>query len=555
MPTIYGEGEENAFKRLRDEIVRSRNVQQKENLQQVVNMTKEDQDCIKSLRVTDPRLDKKRIEETKGGLLEDAYRWILQNASFRKWLEDAGERVLWIKGDPGKGKTMLLCGIINELQKTESVAYFFCQGTDVRINKATAVLRGIIYMLVQQQPWVITHIRKKYDDAGTMAFEDVNAWVTLNDIFTEIVLDAEYKKTFIIVDALDECVEGLPQLLDFIVQHGSHIKWIISSRNWPAIEEGLCKASDKVNLSLELNVDAISKAVKIFITQNVSQLAEEKKYDNNTRNTVQEYLETNAQDTFLWVSLVVQHLRHVPRWGVLEKLETYPPGLEALFGRMMQHINESDNSDLYLQVLCTVTVVFEPVTLSELATITERLKDLVNDPTSVQEIVELCGSFLTVRDSTVYFVHQSAKDFIIAKAKKSPLPFRNTHVMIFRRSINTLSAELKRSSFNYDAPDYFPGDTRGTSLLGSLRYSLINWISHLSACAGTTPPGRLIELHDGGIVHSFFRTKFLLWLEALSHYKAISIGIRSLVLLMTILRVILGIVLVYESSLMLHSKT
>jgi hypothetical protein len=44
--------------------------------------------------------------------------------------------VLWIKGDPGKGKTMLLCGIIDEMsaltrlrdkEATTLLSYFFCQ--------------------------------------------------------------------------------------------------------------------------------------------------------------------------------------------------------------------------------------------------------------------------------------------------------------------------------------------------------------------------------------------------------------------------------------------
>ena len=72
------------------------------------------------LRATDPRDDKARIEQTKGGLLKDSYRWILRNADFQRWRhgDDQQSRLLWIKGDPGKGKTMLLCGIIDELKPT-----------------------------------------------------------------------------------------------------------------------------------------------------------------------------------------------------------------------------------------------------------------------------------------------------------------------------------------------------------------------------------------------------------------------------------------------------
>ena len=74
---------------------------------------------------------------------------------------------------------MLLCGIINELResiaKTDLLSYFFCQATDSRINNATAVLRGLAYLLVDEQPSLISHVRKKYDHAGKTLFEDANA--------------------------------------------------------------------------------------------------------------------------------------------------------------------------------------------------------------------------------------------------------------------------------------------------------------------------------------------------------------------------------------------
>ena len=73
--------------------------------------------CIADLRATDPRDDKKRIEQAKGGVLKESYCWILDNPEFRRWRDCQQSRLLWIKGDPGKGKTMLLCGIIDELER------------------------------------------------------------------------------------------------------------------------------------------------------------------------------------------------------------------------------------------------------------------------------------------------------------------------------------------------------------------------------------------------------------------------------------------------------
>lgn len=187
------------------------------------------QKCIQDLRLSDPRDDKTRIEDTKGGLLEGLYNWILENSDFQQWRNDRQSRLLWIKGDPGKGKTMLLCGVINDLKryKAKSVllSYFFCQATDSRINYATAVLRGLIYLLVDQQPSLISHIRTKYNQAGKALFEDANAWIALSKIFTNILKDPSLLCTYLIVNALDKCVVDLPKLLDFIVQTSS-----ISSR-------------------------------------------------------------------------------------------------------------------------------------------------------------------------------------------------------------------------------------------------------------------------------------------------------------------------------------
>jgi hypothetical protein len=174
--------------------------------------------------------------------------------------------VLWIKGDPGKGKTMLLCGIINEMsaltrlgnkEATTLLSYFFCQATDSRINNAVAVLRGLIYLLIGQQPLLILHIRKKYDHAGKALFEDANAWVALSEIFTSILQDLGLNSTYLIIDALDECIADLPKLLEFIVQKSlifPRIKWVVSSRNWPDIEERLDRVGHKTRLCLELSL-------------------------------------------------------------------------------------------------------------------------------------------------------------------------------------------------------------------------------------------------------------------------------------------------------------
>src|SRR6202046_1107536 len=107
------------------------------------SMIDEDNSCLAALLLTNPRTEKIRIERIKGGLLTDSFRWILNNSEFQRWREGNCSQLLWIKGDAGKGKTMLMIGIINELLQqvarseklsvTEVLAYFLCQGTDSRL--------------------------------------------------------------------------------------------------------------------------------------------------------------------------------------------------------------------------------------------------------------------------------------------------------------------------------------------------------------------------------------------------------------------------------------
>jgi len=510
---VYGEGEAGALGRLLREI----------DISQI---------CVRDIRSTDPCDDKKRIEDTKGGLLAGSYRWVLDNTVFRQWQQKPNSRLLWVKGDPGKGKTMLLCGIIDELQSSMPqdalLSYFFCQATDARINNATAVLRGLLYMLVVQQPSLVSHVRKKHDQAGKAMFEDANAWVVLAEIFEAVLHDPSLRMAYLIVDALDECVTDLPKLLEFVAKQSSvsfRVKWIVSSRNWPEIEERLQRAGQKVRLSLELNAAAVSTAVQAFIDQRVFELAQHNRYDERTKRAVLGHLTSNANDTFLWVALVCQHLQETARRNVLKKLELFPPGLNALYERMMQQISKVDDAKLCKQVLAAVALVYRPIALKELVTLVEPLESIADD-SELQEIIDLCGSFLTLREQNVYFVHQSAKDFLLAEAAQEVFPAGQeaVHQTIFARSLQIMSTTLRRDMYGLKA--------LGTSIddvempepdpLAALRYSCVHWVSHLRESDPTASAAYLECLQDGGIVDSFLRKSYLYFLESVSLCKSMS---------------------------------
>jgi hypothetical protein len=524
---VYGEGEEEAFRRLHDKI-------------------RKQEECLRDLRATDPRNDKKRIEETKGGLLADSYRWVLDNTTFQQWQQDPQSHLLWIKGDPGKGKTMLLCGIINELQKVinnATVSHFFCQATDSRINSATAVLRGLLYMLVIKQPSLMSHVRKKHEHASKSLFEDANAWVALKEIFVDVLQDPSLRPTYLVVDALDECVTNLPKLLEFVAKQSSassRVKWIVSSRNWPDIKAQLERAGHKVQLSLELNAKSVAAAVDIFIQQKVDELAQEKRYKAQVRHAVLQHLRSNANDTFLWVALVCQDLKTTPKWNVLQKLALFPPGLDSLYKRMMDQIRESDGAEMCRQVLASTAILYRPVTIHELIALVEQLEDL-DDLESVREIVGLCGSFLTLREDTVYFVHQSAKDFLFAQAYNEAFPEGSeaVHRTLLLRSLAILSRTLRRDMYSLEAPGYLIENVNlpEADPLAVSRYPCIYWIEHLCGSELESLANSVGGLQVLGAVDEFLRKKYLYWLEGLSLCKSVGAGVVSMEKLWSLVQV------------------
>jgi hypothetical protein len=539
LPLLYSEGKQKAFRRLREEISKASKSEQ--------TFDEADTRCLADLRVTDPRHDKERIETTKGDLLRDSYCWVLSNTQFQRWRDEDHEdnRLFWIKGDPGKGKTMLLCGIIDELMMSAPsslLSFFFCQATDSRINNATAVLRGLIYLLVSQQPALISHVRQQYDVAGKGTFEGTNTWVMLREIFIAILEDPALRTTYLIIDALDECVTDLPWLLDLVTQAScasSRVKWIVSSRNWPQIERQLVAAAQNTGLSLELNAESVATAVNTYIYHKVHHLSHLKQYDSETETSVRDYLTFNANGTFLWVALVCQALADpkIRKRHTLTKLRTFPPGLDDLYARMMEQIDQSEDADLCKRILAVATVVRRPISLRELTTLVEMPDDISGDLESLEEIIKVCGSFLTLREQIVNFVHQSAKDFLLGNGTHQasreafnwvfPLGMENVNHIIFSGSLNAMSTVLQRDMYGLKAPG-FPIDkiqTPSSDPLATVQYSCVFWVDHLcnSISDKGTPQRNTLD-----VVQTFLEQKYLYWLEALSLLRAMSDGVIAI---------------------------
>ncbi|KAL3449638.1 hypothetical protein BJX65DRAFT_294642 [Aspergillus insuetus] len=478
--------------------------------------TDKDNACLRDLLVADPETERRRIEATKGGLLDDSFRWVLGNAEFQKWRSNHQSQLLWIKGDPGKGKTMLMIGIIKELvqqiqsQSSQSIAYFLCQATDPKLSNATSILRSLIYMLIRQQPHLISHLRGKYD-IDPKFFESGNTFYTLSVIFENMIQNSAHAMTYLLVDALDECEADLSDLL----------KLIARTKSMPAAQQELEFGDEEPKLSLELNASHISDAVAAYINYKTSRLTALRR-NGILLEEVKEQLLRKSDGTFLWVALMVQEMQKCRRSAAMvELLERTPPGLIPLYDRMLQQIQlfEGADRELCILVLSIVTLGYRPLHLHELCLVAGLHKQQYGLD-NLKDIVGMCGSFLTTRDD--YYLGDVTVAATIFPSKPSAI-----HHKIFRESLQSLSAKLHRNIYNLNLDDSGISVSEIATFrpnpdpLLDLRYSCTYWLDHLSESISTSAD-QLNAISD------FFKKHLLHWLESLSLIGEMRHGILAL---------------------------
>ncbi|CAN9292558.1 unnamed protein product [Alternaria alternata] len=515
----------------------------------------EQQRCLRDLRVTDPREDRARIEGDKDKLLKDCYAWILDDSNFQQWRAQDASRLLWIKGDPGKGKTMMAMGVIAELSSARKerswletitatlnvgpgpslLAYFFCQSTQPELNNALSVLRGLVYMLVTQSGDLLRYVQQPYKTVGKQLFEGPNAIYAMGGILSDVLNDASLPPTYLLVDALDECTSGLSELLRIITDTSltrrSRVKWLVTSRNIPEIERQLQPDSRGIKVSLEVKASHVSKAVAAFVEYKVQRLVTVQRYDARLQAEVQQQLRSKAEGTFLWVSLVCKELEKVPFYRTREVLQALPPGLHPLYERMMAQIVTQDARTVgYCRgILRSVTLAFRPLQLEELAATVGLPRDKFSDVQAVVDLVSRCGSFLTVREDIISFVHLSAKDFFtlgngrqVFDGTAAEEQGRITH-----RLLDAMDSTLRRDMCSLQKPGVRIQEAKSRvqgSCLPQMAYACEYWVGHLQA--GRHACSDVVA--DEGKVHRFFQKHLLHWLEAMSLLQKMSEAILAL---------------------------
>ena len=141
----------------------------------------------------------------------------------------------------------------------------------------------------------------------------------------------------------------------------------------------------------------------------------------------------------------------------------------------------------------------------------------------------MCGSFLTIRENYVYFIHQSAKDYLSGNASALIFPAGHWKVRydMFSRSLDALSKTLRQDMYNLQDPGSAVKDVPDPDPLASIRYSCVFWVDHLCEADDQSLEERN-KVFDDGAIFAFLNEHFLHWLESLSLIYKLSNGVLSI---------------------------
>ncbi|PLB43320.1 hypothetical protein P170DRAFT_369815 [Aspergillus steynii IBT 23096] len=491
---------------------------QSSSTQRSIEQEKQDNECIKLLCGTDPRSDIDSIQSRKDDLIKDSYKWILDTNEYQKFIdwEDPEASLLWISGQAGTGKTMLLIGIIKELSlqgrlelDCPELLYFFCQDGNKDTNNSVAVLKGIIWLLIIQQPELTEYPREVYQQSAGKHLTDGNVFITLRNMLRKMLDDPRLGRIFLVIDALDECSDASrKELINFIYQEACvsgrnrNVRWLVSSRPLPDVYR-IIRPSGQTVGRIDVNDYILKEPIHAYIDKKALEL--KSVTDNEARLAeISEQLKEKASNTFIWVSLVIRELKDADSHHWTKILGQLPRDLEDLYRKLLGQLAQISAKNECQRVLTAVLLARRPLNLAELEVI------VAMEAEATLNVVRQCRSFLTIQGKRIHILHQSAREYLSSHYRElGDVSMGTLNSDICRNSLEGMKG-LKRDIYNLLDPGVAIEDisTPDPDLLYPLSYACQHWVYHLSHSKfDTITPGEVL---------SFLKVHLLHWFEAMS---------------------------------------
>ncbi|KAK1487859.1 ankyrin repeat protein [Colletotrichum cuscutae] len=332
--------------------------------------------------------------------------WVTSHEIWTLWDSVSGSALLWISADAGCGKSVVAKYLVDFFQKrtfgahlhTHVCYFFFKEGLENQDNASSAV-SAVLHQLLSKQSQVMHHAMAKY---LSMPKSSLNRFPTLWSILLATMNDRNTKSMVFILDGLDECEEKsldelVKALADFFqsrkeltAESRPACKIVLLSRPLNSVERrfGLRPGTGKLNigsqdskngcsfrLSAEEESVSVAKDIAQFVISKVSDLGQQSELSTKILDRLKKRLISNADYTFLWVSLVLNIVKEAEVDGIsMDQIEAIlaTTKLEDVYEKLLS----GRASPLKTRkVLLLILAAVRPLTLDELCGAVEVNQD------------------------------------------------------------------------------------------------------------------------------------------------------------------------------------
>ncbi|KAL4860327.1 hypothetical protein BDV12DRAFT_205201 [Aspergillus spectabilis] len=393
-------------------------------------------ECLHLFRLTSGSQDttyewyKDRVETR----VEGTCAWFLNHVHFQHWLqEDCGP--LLVSADPGCGKSVLAKYLIDKrLPRSATICYFFFKSEDQ--NTVRQALCALLHQLFAQKPSLITYAMEEFQNNGK---DLINSTTSLWTILGNSVRDPDAGPVIIVLDALDECAESeCDDLIRKIKSQcsssrSSRLKYLLTSRPYEQIMARfmeLLKSFPYIRIPGEDDSESISQEVNLVIQHRVEQLAKKKRLSDKLKDHLADKLLSIPHRTYLWVYLVFDYLEKEQfkktLKGIDQMIATMPTSIYAAYEQILT--KSLQQVPMVRRALSMILAATRPLTISEMNIALEVDKssksihdlDIEEDTDFKSRLRNWCGLFVSIHNERVYFIHQTAREFLLVQTPTLP---------------------------------------------------------------------------------------------------------------------------------------
>ena len=402
---------------------------------------KEASSCHKCLRVSEYEYNKDKNPARIPGTCE----WFLQHSRYRKWLETTTSAWLWVTADPGCGKSVLSRHLVDSYMtratasdEQDIICYFFFKDDADSNRSATNALASILHQIFAQDSSLLRHALPLYRANGTRLGQ---IFEPLWEIFHSVVTESSNRKITILLDALDECEEMTRNLLvfEFAELFSSpercFLKLLVTSRPSTAIGDQIWHGKiDPTSIQLtgenEVEMEAISVEIDLVVREKIKQFHGVRLLrgiNDSAHEVLSERLQTVENRTYLWIALIFPELEKCAGFSekkLLAVIRNLPKTVHDAYEGILSRSTDLKRARRLLSIVLGAR---RPLTLDEMnialaiddgSRSTDQL-DLEPSSSFSTTLRDLCGLFVTIRDSKIHLIHQTAKDFLLRSEEKN----------------------------------------------------------------------------------------------------------------------------------------